>query len=27
VRRLMSEVEKRRDEFLREWERIHGTSD
>lgn len=27
MRRLMSEVEDRRDEFLKEWERIHGTSD
>ncbi len=27
MRRLMSEVEARRDEFLQEWERIHGTSD
>jgi poly-gamma-glutamate capsule biosynthesis protein CapA/YwtB (metallophosphatase superfamily) len=27
MRRLMSEIEERRDEFLKEWERIHGTSD
>lgn len=27
MRRLMSEIEGRRDEFLKEWERIHGTSD
>ena len=27
MRRLMSEIEDRRDEFLQEWERIHGTSD
>ena len=27
MRRLMSEVEERRDEFWKEWERIHGTSD
>lgn len=27
MRRLMSEVEARRDEFLKEWERIHGTFD
>jgi hypothetical protein len=27
MRRLMLEVEGRRDEFLKEWERIHGTSD
>jgi len=27
MRRLMAEIEKRRDEFLKEWERIHGTSD
>ena len=27
MRRLMSEVAERRDEFLKEWERIHGTSD
>ncbi len=26
-RRLMAEVVKRRDEFLAEWERIHGISD
>lgn len=27
MRRLMNEVEARRDEFLAEWERIHGKSD
>ena len=27
MRRLMSEVTKRRDEFLQEWERIHGKLD
>lgn len=27
MRRLMSEVAERRDEFLREWERIHGKAD
>ena len=27
MRRLMSEVEERRNEFLNEWERIHGISD
>lgn len=27
MRRLMSEVIERRDEFMKEWERIHGTSD
>ena len=27
MRRLMSEVIERRDEFIKEWERIHGTSD
>lgn len=27
MRRLMSEIEERRDEFLQEWKRIHGTSD
>ena len=27
MRRLMLEVDGRRDEFLKEWERIHGTSD
>lgn len=27
MRRLMSEVVERRDEFMKEWERIHGTSD
>lgn len=27
MRRLMSEVEARRDEFLAEWERIHGKAD
>lgn len=27
MRRLMSEVEARRDAFLAEWERIHGKSD
>lgn len=27
MRRLMSEVEERRDAFLKEWERIHGPSD
>ncbi|MEL4073424.1 DUF4160 domain-containing protein [Ochrobactrum sp. GPK 3] len=24
IRRLMAETENRRDEFLKEWERIHG---
>ncbi len=27
MRRLMSEVIKRRDDFLQEWERIHGKPD
>ena len=27
IRRLMSEVVERRDEFMNEWERIHGTGD
>ena len=27
MRRPMSEVEERRNEFLNEWERIHGISD
>lgn len=27
MRRLVSEVIERRDEFIKEWERIHGTSD
>lgn len=27
MRRLMSEVAERRDEFLQEWERIHGELD
>ena len=27
MRRLMSEVVERRDEFMREWARIHGISD
>lgn len=27
MRRLMAEVEDRREEFLKEWKRIHGTSD
>lgn len=27
MRKLMAEVEDRRDEFLQEWNRIHGTSD
>lgn len=27
IRRLMSEVVERRNEFLKEWERIHGRSD
>ena len=27
MRRLMMEVESRRDAFIREWERIHGSSD
>ena len=27
MRRLMSDVIERRDELLREWERIHGQSD
>ncbi len=27
MRRLMSDVEERRDVFLREWELIHGRSD
>ncbi len=27
MRRLMSEVTERRDEFLQEWERIHGKPD
>lgn len=27
MRRLMSEVIERREEFIKEWERIHGTSD
>lgn len=26
-RRLMADVNERRDEFLQEWERIHGQSD
>lgn len=27
MRRLMSEIEDRREEFLKEWERIHGSTD
>ncbi|MFV0275908.1 MAG: DUF4160 domain-containing protein [Parahaliea sp.] len=27
MRRLMSEVNERRDEFMKEWESIHGTVD
>ena len=27
MRRLYAEVEERREEFIREWERIHGSSD
>ena len=27
MRKLMAEVESRRDEFLQEWNRIHGTAD
>lgn len=27
MRRLIAEVGERRNEFLKEWERIHGTSD
>ena len=27
MRRLVAEVSERRDEFLQEWERIHGRSD
>lgn len=27
MRKLMAEIEDRRDEFLQEWDRIHGTSD
>lgn len=27
MRRLMADVNERRDEFLQEWERIHGQSD
>lgn len=27
MRKLMAEVEDRRDEFLQEWNRIHGTTD
>lgn len=27
MRRLMSEVAERRDAFMTEWERIHGTND
>lgn len=27
MRRLMSEVAERREEFMQEWERIHGTTD
>lgn len=27
MRRLYAEVEARREEFIREWERIHGRSD
>ncbi len=27
MRRLMTEIEARRDEFLKEWERIHGNTD
>lgn len=27
LRRLLTEVAERRDEFLREWERIHGRAD
>lgn len=27
MRRLLDEVDQRRDEFLKEWERIHGRND
>jgi hypothetical protein len=27
MRRLLAEVSERRDDFLKEWERIHGPSD
>lgn len=27
MRKLMIEIENRRDEFLQEWDRIHGASD